>query len=116
VCPMQTPALAGPKPRFAVLQPQRTRNSFATQPGSVGAQDEGNSPFTKALTQTIPGPGSRYLSHSTRSGLRSRRRPPSNRWFYFADCGQDGDIVQRGEREKKLDGLLGRAFDLSPAR
>ena len=69
--------------------PEGTLISFATQPGNVAKDGaDGNSPFTKALAQTIKRPGSRHLRCVQRGragGDAGYRQHPAAMVFDVAD-------------------------------
>lgn len=72
--------------------PEGTLISFATQPGNVALDGEGNSPFTKALAATIRKPGLDVFQTFNEVGLTVKRSTGGAQQPWVSSSPIDGDF------------------------
>ena len=72
--------------------PEGTLISFATQPGNVALDGEGNSPFTKALAATIRRPGLDIFQTFNEVGLTVKRMTGGAQQPWVSSSPIDGDF------------------------
>lgn len=79
--------------------PEGTLISFATQPGNVALDGiGGNSPFTKALAQTIKRPGLDIFRTFNEVGLEVKRSTGGSQQPWVSSSPVDGDFYFAGQR------------------
>src|ERR1700759_3326547 len=72
--------------------PEGTLISFATQPGNVALDGEGNSPFTKALSATIRKPGLDIFQTFNEVGLTVKRATGGSQQPWVSSSPIDGNF------------------------
>ena len=72
--------------------PEGTLISFATQPGNVAMDGEGNSPFTKALAATVRRPGLDIFQTFNEVGLAVKRATGGEQQPWISTSPIDGDF------------------------
>jgi len=76
--------------------PEGTLISFATQPGNVAMDGEGNSPFTKALAATVRRPGLDIFQTFNEVGLAVKRATGGEQQPWVSTSPIDGDFYFAG--------------------
>ncbi|MGJ5020498.1 caspase family protein [Bradyrhizobium sp. SZCCHNR1015] len=78
--------------------PEGTLISFATQPGNVALDGrDGNSPFTKALAETIKQPGLDIFKTFNQVGLEVKRATAGSQQPWVSSSPVDGDFYFAGQ-------------------
>ncbi|WP_315780135.1 MULTISPECIES: caspase family protein [unclassified Bradyrhizobium] len=78
--------------------PEGTLISFATQPGNVALDGrDGNSPFTKALAETIKRPGLDIFKTFNQVGLEVKRATAGSQQPWVSSSPVDGDFFFAGQ-------------------
>jgi len=76
--------------------PEGTLISFATQPGNVAMDGQGNSPFTKALAATVRKPGLDIFQAFNEVGLAVKRATGGEQQPWVSSSPIDGDFYFAG--------------------